>query len=168
MPFKSLLPSVWRRQDVPVRFEEEHPFYSLQREMNRLFDDFFRGFDLTPFGTLTERLGTFSPSIDVREDEKEICVTAELPGMDEKDIEVLLTEDALTLKGEKKEETEDKGKDYYRMERRYGSFNRVIPLPQGIDTKKVSAVFKKGVLTVKLPKTEEVKVKGKRIPVKAE
>lgn len=168
MPFKSLLPSIWRGKDVPVRYEEEHPFYSLQREMNRLFEDFFRGFDITPFGTMSERMRVFSPSIDVKEDEKEISVLAELPGMDEKDIEVLLTENTLTLKGEKKEEKEEKGKDYYHMERAYGSFNRVIPLPQGIDTKKVSATFKKGVLTVKLPKTEEAKAKGKKIPVKAE
>ncbi|MBM4271831.1 MAG: Hsp20/alpha crystallin family protein [Deltaproteobacteria bacterium] len=74
----------------------------------------------------------------------------------------------MTLKGEKKEEKEDKGKDYYRMERTYGSFNRVIPLPQGIDTKKVNATFKKGLLSIRLPKTEEAKSKGKGVPVKVE
>ena len=168
MPFKKLLPSIWRERDVPVRYEEEHPFYGLQREMNRLFEDFSRGFDIAPFGTMSERMRAFAPSIDVKEDDKEISVLAELPGMDEKDIEVHLTDNALTLKGEKKEEKEEKGKDYYHMERTYGSFNRVIPLPQGIDTKKVNATFKKGVLTIRLPKTEEAKSKGKRVPVKVE
>lgn len=168
MPFKEFLPSIWRRTGVPTRYEEEHPFSVLQKEMNRLFDDFFRGFDVAPFGTVGERLKTFSPSVDVKEDDKEISVKAELPGMDEKDVEVFLTENTLTLKGEKQEEKEDKGKDYYHMERSYGSFNRVIPLPKGIDTKKVKATFKNGVLTVKLPKTEEAKEKGKKIPIGVE
>jgi len=113
-------------------------------------------------------LGGFSPSIDLKEDDKEVSIKAELPGIDEKDIEVLLSDDALTIKGEKKEEKEEKGKDYYHMERTYGSFNRVVPLPLGVDTTNAEAHFKNCVLSIKLPKTEEAKAKGRKIPIKAE
>lgn len=168
MPFRDLLPSIRRKTDVPLRYGEEHPFTLIRQEMNRLFDDFFRGFDAAPFGAMRERLRTFSPSLDVKEDDKAITVKAELPGMDEKDIEVLLTENTLTLKGEKKEDKEEKGENYYHMERTYGSFHRVIPLTVDIDAKKVKAAFKNGVLVVTLPKTEGAKVKGKKIPVSVE
>jgi len=132
--------------------------------MNRLFDDFFRGADLMP---ARERLNRFVPSLDVRENDKEVTIKAELPGMDEKDVELLVTENSLTLKGEKKEEKEDKGKDYYHMERSYGSFQRVIPLPEGIDINKVEAKFKKGVLSINLPKLESARTKGKKIEIKS-
>lgn len=168
MPFKNLVPSLRRRTDELFKREGEHPFYYLQQEMNRLFDDFFSSTDIAPFGEGGKHLGSFIPSVDVKEDNKEITVKAELPGMDEKDIEVLLMENTLTLKGEKKEEKEEKKKDYYHIERSYGSFNRVIPLPAGIDMQKVNAGFKNGVLTVRLPKTEEAAAKGKKIPVKVE
>jgi len=167
MPFKAFLPSLWRKTDIPSKYEEEHPFSAFQKEMNRLFDDFSRDFSIAPFHSFGERQ-VFSPSIDVKEDEKEVRVKAELPGMDEKDIELLLTENTLTLQGEKKEEKEDKGEGYHHMERTYGSFRRVIPVPAGIDAKKVTAVFKNGVLTVFLPKTAEAKAKGKKIPVNTE
>jgi len=168
MAIKSLLPSLRKRAETPAKREEEHPFYSLQREMNRLFDDFFRGFDLEPFGAMEDRYAGFSPSIDVRESDAEFTIKAEIPGIDEKDVEVLVSDDAVTLKGEKKEEQEDKGKDYYRLERSYGSFHRVIPLPKGVNLEKVEATFKNGILTVKLPKTEEAQSKGKKIPITAE
>jgi HSP20 family protein len=168
MAIKSLLPSLRKRTETPAKREEGHPFYSLQREMNRLFDDFFRGFDLEPFGALEDRYAGFSPSIDVRESEEEFIIKAEIPGIDEKDVEVLVSDDAVTLKGEKKEEQEDKGKDYYRLERSYGSFHRVIPLPKGINLEKVEATFKNGILSIKLPKTEEAQTKGKKIPITTE
>jgi HSP20 family protein len=167
MPFKDYLPSIWRRTGPLSKYEEENPFDVFQKEVNRLFDDFSRDFDLAPFRTVGERR-LFSPSIDVKEDNKEIIVKAELPGMEEKDVEVLLTENALTLQGEKKEEKEDKGEGYYHMERKYGSFHRVIPVSAGIDTNKVKATFKNGVLTVTIPKTEEEKAKGKKITVGTE
>ena len=138
----------------------------IQREMNRLFDDFFKGFDLAPSETFSDRFGKYSPSIDVKESDEEIIVTAELPGLDEKDFEVLMSNDSLTIKGEKKEEKEDKGKDYYRMERSFGYFSRVVPLPEGIDAAKVDAKFKNGVLKITLPRTEEAKSKIKKIAVK--
>ena len=164
---KNLLPTVWRRSESPMRRAEEHPFFALHREMNQMFDEFSRSFDLTPFGG-GKSFGTFSPSIDVREDEKEVIVKAELPGLDEKDVEVTLADDALTIRGEKKDEKEEKGKDYWHRETSYGSFRRVISLPEGINTEKADARFKNGVLTVTLPRLEEAKVKGKRIAVKTE
>jgi len=166
---KNLLPAVRRRGNSPLRRVGEHPFFSLQREMNQMFDDIFRGFDLTSFGG-GRSFGDFSPSVDVREDEKEVAIKAELPGMDEKDIEVTLADEALTIRGEKKEEQEkeDKGKGYWHRETSYGSFLRVIPLPEGLDTEKIDARFKNGVLTVTLPRLKEAKAKGKRIAVKAE
>jgi HSP20 family protein len=163
MAVKNVVPSI--KKSVPVKREERDIFSLFRDEMNRLFDNFFRGFEIEPFET---RLGTFSPSVNVVEDEKEIRVSAELPGINEKDIDVSLSRDSLTIRGEKKEEKEDKGKNYYRMERSYGSFTRTIPLPTEIDTDKVKAQFKKGILTVTLPKTAKAIKETKKIPVKAE
>jgi len=163
MALKNLVPS--GSKEVPVRREEHDPFSLLHREMNRLFDSFSRGFGLEPLET---RSGVFSPSVNVIDEDKEIKVTAELPGMDEKDIDVSLTKDALTIKGEKKQEKEDKGKNYYRMERSYGSFSRSVPLSAEIDTAKVKAQFKKGILTVTLPKTTKSLKEKKKIQIKSE
>jgi HSP20 family protein len=164
MPKKSVVPH--EKKSVPARLEEYSPFGLLRQEMNRLFDNFFSGFEMEPF--MGRRLGAFSPSVDIKESDKDIRVSAELPGMEDKDINVLLSKDSLTIKGEKKEEKEDKGKDYYRMERSYGSFSRTIPLPAEVDTDKVKAEFKKGLLTVTLPKTAQAIKQTKKIPVKTE
>ncbi len=161
---RNLLPSLWRQTDL-TRREPENPFVSIQREMNRLFDDFFRGFEPAPF---EEAVGRFVPAIDIKEGEKEYTIKAELPGMDEKDVEVILGDNALTIKGEKREEKEDQDKNYYYMERTFGSFQRTIPLPEHVDTQKAEARFKKGILTITLPKTEEARGKGKKIAIKAE
>jgi len=163
MAKKTIVPV--QKQGVPARREEWHPFSLLRHEMNSLFDNFFSGFGMEPFET---RLGAFNPRIDVAEADKEIKVTAELPGMEDKDIDISLTKDMLTIKGEKKEEKEEKGKSFYRMERSYGSFSRTIPLPAEIDTNKVKADFKKGILTVMLPKTPQAIKETKKIQVKAE
>jgi HSP20 family protein len=163
MAIRNLVP--FGKKDVPVKREDEHPFSLLRREMNSLFDNFFRGFDLEPFES---RMGAFSPKVDVTENDKEIKISAELPGMEEKDIDVSLQKDMLTIKGEKKEEKEDKGKDYYRMERSYGSFSRTIPLPVEVETDKVEAKFKKGVLSITLPKTAKAVSETKKIAVKVE
>jgi HSP20 family protein len=163
MPKKNIVPA--EKKSVPVRREEQHPFSLFRQEMNSLFDTFFRGFELEPF---KGRFGAFSPSVDVKESDKDISVTAELPGLDDKDIDVSLSRDSLTIKGEKKEEKEEKGKDYYRMERSFGSFSRTIPLPAEIDVDKVKAEFKKGLLTVTLPKSEKAIKEKKKISVKAE
>ena len=153
---------------MEVRREWEHPFGSFQREMNRLFDNFFGGFNLSSWAPFERGVGqTFTPRVDVSETDKEITVSAELPGMEEKDIDVSLTRDALTIKGEKKEEKEEKGKDYYRMERSYGSFSRSIPLPVEVDTDKVEATFKKGVLEITLPKTAQAIKETRKVPLKS-
>jgi len=165
---RNLLPSLWSQSDAPSRREENHPFFGIQKDMNRIFDDFFRGWDVAPLSAAGERSGRFVPALDVRENDKEISIQVELPGMDEKDVEVLLTENSLTLKGEKKEEKEDQGKGYYHLERSYGSFQRVIPLPEGIDAKKAEAKFKNGVLSISLPKVEQTKAKAKKIEIKVE
>jgi HSP20 family protein len=168
MSLKDLVPAMWGAKNVQVRQEDDHPFYSLQRDMNRIFDDFFKGFETIPAGMLEGHLGAFSPTVDMKEGEKELTIKAELPGMDEKDIEVSLADDTLTIQGEKKEEKEEKGKGYYHAERSFGSFRRVLPLPAGIDTRKAEASFKKGVLTITVPKTEEAKRKVKKIEIKTE
>ena len=168
MAIRNLFPSLLRKDAVPAGRKEEYPLYSLQREMNRVFDDFIRGFDEMPLGASQEPFGKFLPAVDVKENDKEIVVTAELPGLDEKDFELTLTNDALAIKGEKKEKKDDKGKDYYHMERSYGYFSRVIPLPPGISPEKVNAIYKKGILTVRLPKSDEARAKMKKIAIKAE
>ncbi len=167
MPVPNLIPWKRREKKVPAKYEEQHPLATFQREINQLFDDFFsRGFGLSRFGDFPEGFGDFSPQVDITETDKALTVTAELPGLDEKDVEVTLTRDALTISGEKKAEKEEKDQNYYRMERSYGSFRRTIPLPYEIEADKVEAQFKKGVLTITLPKTEVAQKQVKRITVK--
>ncbi|GIK40693.1 MAG: hypothetical protein BroJett011_45260 [Chloroflexota bacterium] len=113
-----------------------------------------------------ESFGDFSPRVDVTENEKEVRITAELPGLEEKDIDVSLSNDVLTISGEKKAEREDKGDNYYRMERSYGSFHRSIPLPTEVDTDHCDATFKNGVLQITLPKVH-LKESAKKITIKA-
>lgn len=153
----------WRRRSrLPVRREEERdPFTALQRRMNRLFEDFTRGFEMMPFGEQT-----WMPRVNISENDKEICVTAELPGMEEKDLDVTLTKNTLTLKGEKKEEKEEKDRNYHRVERTYGSIFREIPLPVEVEADKVDAKFKNGVLTVTLPKSHQAQATAKKVAVK--
>lgn len=134
------------------------------KEMNRLFEDFLKGFALEPFGKRTG--AAFEPKVNVSEREKEIVVSAELPGMDDKDIDVSLRKNELTIQGEKKEEKEEK-ESYHRMERSYGSFKKTLPLPCEVEDDKVEAQFKNGVLTITLPKAAEA-IKGtKKINVKS-
>ena len=155
--------------DMPARQLGKESLFSFQRDMNRLFDNFFRGFELAPFG---EHEGTFmpafAPKVNVSEKDKEVHVSAELPGMDEKDVSVEVDEDTLTIKGEKKEKHEEKEKNWHRIEQSYGSFYRVIPLPSKVDTTKAKAQFKKGVLDVTLPKVEDAKHNRKAIEIKSE
>ncbi len=144
-----------RGNRLALRREEETPMLAIQNEMNRLFDEFFS--DAFPFsGQLASRRSAdFLPRLDISETETEFKVSAELPGMEEKDIKIRLEKDVLLLSGEKKSEVEEKEKTYHRVERSYGSFERVIPFNTALDEEKVSAVFKNGVLTVTLPKAKE-------------
>lgn len=152
-----------------------HPMQTLRQEIDRLFEDFGRGFWPSPFRRpvfdmepLWERELSFAatPAVDIAESDKAYEITAELPGMEEKDIEVKLANGTLTIRGEKSEETEEKKKDYYLQERRYGSFERRFRVPEGVDADKIEAAFKKGVLTVTLPKSAQGKAE-KKIDVKA-
>jgi HSP20 family protein len=162
MRMKSLLPEIARK----ARTDVDHPFYFLQKEMNSLFDSFFRGFDLAPRALSTGSMGMFTPSIDVKENEKEFIIKTELPGVEEKDIDVTVTNDSVTIKGEKKEDKEDKDKNYYYMERSYGSFSRVIPLDAEIESDKAQASFKNGILDIKIPKNQSAKAKGTKVSIK--
>ena len=163
MTLKNLVPSFGKKK-VPVRYEDD-PFKLFHGEMERLVDNFFNGFEIEPFGG---RLGTFSPGFEVAESDKEIKISAELPGMDEKDIDISLANDSLTISGEKKAEKESEGKDYHIKERSYGSFSRMISLYAAIDSDKVEAHFKKGVLIIILPKSEKERERKKKIAVKVE
>ncbi len=155
MKITDLVPGRLLRGRPSSHGDEGPSLLSLQREMNRLFEDFFQGFDLSPFGGETGVASPVSPRIDVSQTDAEIQVTAELPGMDENDLDVSLSDNVLTIRGEKKIEQEEKEKDYYRMERAYGSFHRAIPLPAEVDLERVAATFKKGVLTVVLAKVQQ-------------
>ncbi|QOG07208.1 Hsp20/alpha crystallin family protein [Aureimonas sp. OT7] len=145
---------------------ERDPFLSLHREVNRLFDDAFRS-----FGSSLPSLSGFAsfgggwPSVEISDGEKEIKVTAEVPGLEEKDIEVLLNDGVLSLKGEKRSETEDKDKQF--SERYYGRFERRIPVGYEVKEDEIEARFKNGVLTVTLPKTEKAQSQVKRIAIKS-
>jgi HSP20 family protein len=152
---------------------EWRPFEALRREIDRWFEDMDwraptrRGaFDLDPFWR-RELTWPHVPAVDVVEKDKAYEVTAELPGLDEKNVEVKVANGTLTIKGEKSEEKEEKRKDYYLSERRFGSFERRFQIPQGVDASKIEANFKKGVLTVTLPKTQEAQAAEKTIAVKA-
>ena len=165
MAWRDLIPFGSDRREGAAR--GDHPFGAFQRDMNRLFDDFFRGFG-APARFGEDGFGAAAmPRVDVSETEAEYEVTAELPGLEEKEVEVLLDQNVLTLKGEKKAEREEKDKNYYLAERSFGAFRRTIPLPVEIDRDKVEASFKNGVLTVRLPKAEQARTQAKRIQVKA-
>ena len=152
------------------------PLESVRREIDHVFDRLHRGMWDFPFGRRGFELElpwpratdlAIAPAVDVAEKDKEYEITAELPGMDEKNIEIKLSNGTLTIKGEKKEEKEEREKDYYLSERRYGSFMRSFQVPEGVDTGKIEATFSKGVLNVKLPKTAEAQKSEKTISVKA-
>ena len=170
---------------LPVRTEKNAParsdnwvgpFESLRREIDRLFDDFHPfDFHLPATRSLFGRefpaklRGEWSvaPAMDLVEKADAYEITAELPGIDEKNVDIKLANNVLTIKGEKKEEKEEKEKDYYLSERRYGSFQRSFRLPEGVNADKIDASFTKGILTVKLPKTAEAQKAEKKITVKA-
>jgi HSP20 family protein len=167
--------------DVPVSADKEakapsptpHPFHALRNEMDRLFDRFATGlrmpswrglFDLEP----SWRSFDFAaPAVDATEDDKAYKIMAEMPGLEEKDIELSISGNMLTLKGEKRQEKEEKDKNRYLSERFYGSFQRSFALPDGVDRDNIGAELTKGVLTITLPKKAEAQTPEKKIEVKA-
>jgi len=166
MSITDLIP--WKRTNkVAVNQEQEEQetrsLSTAQREMDRLFDDFFRGFGLAPYAA--DRWSSFTPRVDIVEDDREVRVSAELPGMHDDDIEVTVSRNALVISGEKREEKQEKGRGYRYAERSYGSFRRSVPLPAEVSQDKVNAVFEHGVLTVTLPKVKESRG-HRRIPIR--
>jgi HSP20 family protein len=162
MTIKDLIP--WNRgRSMPFESSEEvHPFLAMHREMNRMFDEVFRGFDLTAL-SMDRRLGGLGwPNIDIDETEKEIRVTAELPGLDEKDVELQIANGVLSISGERKSEAEDKERRF--SERFFGRFERRIPL-EDVDEQKAEASFRNGVLTVTVPKLQSAKENVRRIAI---
>jgi HSP20 family protein len=155
------------------------PLGALREEMDRVFDNFWRGFGFgagrvprragaepQPFWRFETGFGVGVPAMDVVEAEKEYRIKAELPGMTAKEVELTVSDDVLTIKGEKRQEKEEKGENYYLSERRFGTFLRSFQLPSGVDRQRIEAKFDKGVLTVTLPKTEEAAARQKKIEVK--
>ncbi len=144
-------------------------FRSLQEEVNKLFEDFRHGFHFAPTNMFdsVDTMAGIATKVDVKDTEKEVVITAELPGVDLKDIEVTLKNDGIAISGEKNVEKEEKDKGYYRMERSYGSFYRLLPLPCAVDREAVSATYKDGVLKVTMPKTAEAIENEKKISVKS-
>jgi len=163
MSVRDLIP--WgRNTSAPVpstmRTEPASPFLTLHREMNRLFDDVFSGIGGVP--TLAGR-GLGWPSVEMVEADGGLRVSAELPGLDEKDVELLIDDDVLTLRGEKRADVTDKERGY--SERSYGRFERVLALPFAVEEDKVEASFKNGVLSVTLPRSEKAPQHGRRIAI---
>jgi HSP20 family protein len=143
------------------------PFMSLHREMNRLFDDTFRGMAPSEGGQSQGGQGTaLAPHIDVSETDKEVRICAELPGVNESDVEVMLNDDVLTIRGEKKFERADQKENYHFVERSYGTFQRSLRIPYPVNPDEVQASFERGVLTVTLPKTKQQE-KSRRIEVRS-
>ena len=168
MTIRDLIPWNWGEKKVPVSrgTNLDQPGSEVQRGVNDLFDDFFNNFAVAPFSGFGQRFGDFQPQIDISETDREIKVAAELPGLDENDIDVFLDRNMLTISGEKKDEKEEKGANFYRMERAYGKFRRSIPLPDEVDADQVDATFRKGVLEITLPRKHSSHVK--KIGIKRE
>jgi len=142
-----------------VRWSPVRDLLDIREEMDRLFEDFFSE-------SLKRRTdGFWSPRVDISERDDEILLTAELPGVSRDDIKVTLQDNVLTLKGEKREERERKDKKHHVLERAYGSFQRSFTLPACVETDKITASYKDGLLKIRLPKTEEAKAKEIKIEV---
>lgn len=166
MSMRDLIPWARGSEHAPdfYRDERSSPFHTLQREMNCLLDEAFRGFDAPSL--VGRRLGLANmgwPRIDVTETDKDIGVTAEIPGLEEKDVELMLSDGNLIIRGERKSEVEDKDRQF--SECFYGRFERRIPVGADVAEDKIEASFKNGVLKVMLPKTEPSQTRAKRIAI---
>ncbi|WP_127903858.1 Hsp20/alpha crystallin family protein [Solirhodobacter olei] len=155
----------------PREPERWAPFDMLRREVDRLFDDFLpsrrRTAPYSPMSWPTAAEWPLSPVVDVVEENGGFRITAELPGIDPKDIEVKVSDGLLTIRGEKTQEEKEEDADYYMCERRYGSFQRSFGLPDSVDADKTEASYANGVLTLTLPKSSKAKASQKTIEVKA-
>jgi HSP20 family protein len=136
---------------------------SMQREINKMFDGFFRG-SMPDEGELLP--SAWTPAVDVAEHENEFVVKVELPGVTKDDVKITMQDNILTVRGEKKQEKETKDSSYHRVERAYGSFQRSFTLPTPVKNDKIEATYQDGILTVNLPKAEEAKRKQIEVKVK--
>ena len=147
------------------------PYEDLRREVDRLFEDFDAGNlfrSLRPINfEMFRQSGWNAPAVDIAENDKTFEITAELPGIDVKNVEVTLRNGNIVIKGEKQDEKEEKSADYYLQERRFGSFERSFAVPETVDASKVDATFKNGVLKVTLPKTAAAQKPAKKVEIKA-
>ena len=189
MDIKKLAPWNWFKKEeeeesganVPVKMKDSPSYYpaesgaanplaQLHREVDRLFENAFRGFGLSPLGSdLLSPLsstGFLKPQVDVGATDKEYSITVEVPGVTEKDVNIEVTNNTMTIRGEKKQEKEEKDKNYYRVERSYGSFQRVLSLPEDADQGDIRATFKNGILTVKMGRKALPKPDVKQIEIK--
>jgi HSP20 family protein len=167
MNIRELIPWNRSRQAVSERRSDPDPVGALRSDINRAFEDFWRWFDVPMTGAPdNDESDTAQPRIDVRETDKAIEVVAELPGLDEGDVDVSICSGALTIRAEKESERETKDQDYLLRERSVGLIERMVPLPDGLDLDAAEASFRNGVLTVTIPKTAEGQASTKRIPVR--
>ena len=164
MPISDILP--WNRggSKILIRRNQNDQSFGFPEQVSRTMDEFFSN----PFKSMMSPFETFSPQVDVIENKKELKGSAEVPGMDEKDIQVTLGDNMLGISGFKETEKEEKGKRFHRIERISGSFQRDIPLPVEVDEDKVEAVFKDGIITITLPKVSPTLSKGKHITIRQE
>jgi HSP20 family protein len=160
----------------PMAQDPWRPLEKLRQQVDHLFEDFNRGSVLTPFRRglfdvepfwSRDFIGRSLPAVDITEKDESFEITAELPGMDQDNIELTLSNGNLIIKGEKKEDKEEKRTGYHLSERHYGSFQRAFSLPKGVDTDKIEASFNKGVLSISLPKRPEAISADKRVPIKS-
>jgi len=168
MAFRDLMPSWHGKREVSDSSQSRDPFQSLQQDVNQAFSNFWRQFEVAPFGGQGGSLwgdGGAAPRADVVETDKAIEVSMELPGLEEEDIDVSIARGLLTVRGERKSERENREGGYYLRERQYGSFQRSIPLPPSVDPDKAEAKFKNGILHLSVPKTAEGKEDVKKISV---
>lgn len=161
-----------RKADYSAKMLNRHPMFQLQREIDSLFDQAFRSFGFEPLvksGLDKSLLGSFptmfNPDLNISSDDKEYVITLEAAGLDEKDISIDLTGTRLTIKGNKQDESENKDKNFYRIERKFGSFQRVLALPEDAQADHIKASMKNGLLTITVPRTEGVSNDRRQIEI---
>ena len=186
MDFKKLVPWNWFKKEeegtgsaLPIRSTDQGtpgrqlngPIGQLHQEMDQLFDHFFRGFGISPFrasGPFSNSLaaGLLKPTLDIGANDKEYAISIEVPGVEQKDIKLEIANNTLTVSGEKRQKTEEKEKNYYRMERSYGSFERILSLPEDADQDLIQATFKNGLLSITMPRKKLARSDVKQIAIK--
>jgi HSP20 family protein len=158
-----------RRQDTKTQYAD--PFTQIRQEIDKVFDSAFKGLGFPSIGLGRElspmaQTDWLKPTLDIGASDKEYTISVELPGVDENEIQVELGNDTLKIKGEKKQEKEEKERNYYRMERSYGSFQRTLSLPEDADQDDIKAVYKNGVMSITIPRKAASKTEAKQIEVK--